>query len=43
VLERTGHGMTRFRGWRFAMTYPITLIEMIWWLMHPSLGDDARS
>lgn len=42
VLERTGHGMTRFRGWRFAMTYPITLIEMIWWLMHPSLGDDER-
>jgi len=39
VLERTGHGMTRFRGWRFAMTYPITLIEMIWWLMHPSLDD----
>ena len=41
VLERTGHGMTRFRGWRFAMTYPITLIEMIWWLMHPSLGPDG--
>jgi hypothetical protein len=39
VLERTGHGMTRFRGWRFAMTYPITLVEMIWWLMHPSLPD----
>src|SRR5262252_7545538 len=37
VLERTGHGMTRFRGWRFAMTYPITLIEMMWWLTHPSL------
>src|SRR5215831_5569837 len=41
VLERTGHGLTRFRGWRFAMTYPITLIEMMWWLTHPSLGGDA--
>jgi hypothetical protein len=35
VLERTGHRGTRFRGWRFAMTYPIALIEMMWWLMHP--------
>ena len=45
VLERTGHRMTRFRGWRFAMTYPITLVEMMWWLTHPSLGgaeDDRR-
>jgi hypothetical protein len=41
VLERTGHRMTRFRGWRFAMTYPITLIEMMWWLTHPSLGSAA--
>ena len=38
VLERTGHRMTRFRGWRFAMTYPITLVEMMWWLVHPSLA-----
>ncbi|HET9325179.1 MAG TPA: hypothetical protein VFQ05_00240 [Candidatus Eisenbacteria bacterium] len=36
VLERTGHGLTPFRGWRLTMTYPITLIEMIWFLTHPS-------
>jgi hypothetical protein len=24
VLERTGHAMTRFRGWRSTMTYPVT-------------------
>src|SRR5215471_8304062 len=39
VLERTGHRMTRFRGWRFAMTYPLALVEMMWWLTHPSLPD----
>jgi hypothetical protein len=36
VLERTGHSLTRFRGWRLAMTYPVSLIEMIWSLTHPS-------
>jgi hypothetical protein len=35
VLERTGHAMTAFRGWRCAITYPVPLIEMIWWLEHP--------
>jgi len=43
VLERAGHGMTRFRGWRFAMTYPITLVEMMWWLTHPSLGETPEA
>ena len=41
VLERTGHSGTRFRGWRFAMTYPIALVEMMWWLMHPGRNGDA--
>jgi hypothetical protein len=41
VLERTGHSMTRFRGWRFAMTYPIALVEMMWWLMHPGGNGNA--
>jgi hypothetical protein len=36
VLERTGHGQTPFRGWRSTMTYPVTLIEMVWSLSHPS-------
>jgi len=36
VLERTGHGLTPFRGWRVAMTYPVTLVEMNWSLTHPS-------
>jgi hypothetical protein len=36
VLERTGHSLTRFRGWRLAMTYPVTLVEMVWSLTHPS-------
>jgi hypothetical protein len=35
VLERTGHGLTRFRGWRCSVTYPVPLIEMLWWLAHP--------
>jgi len=35
VLERSGHGMTPFRGWRCAITYPVPLIEMMWWLEHP--------
>jgi len=36
VLERTGHSTTPFRGWRLAMTYPVTLIEMIWSLSSPA-------
>jgi len=36
VLERTGHGLTPFRGWRMAMTYPVSLVEMVWSLTHPS-------
>ncbi len=35
VLERAGHARTRFRGWRCAITYPVPLLEMIWWLDHP--------
>jgi len=35
VLERTGHSATPFRGWRLAMTYPVTLIEIIWSLSFP--------
>jgi hypothetical protein len=41
VLERAGHGHTRFRGWRCAVTYPVPLVEMIWWLSHPSFGPPA--
>jgi len=37
VLERAGHGATRFRGWRCAVTYPVPLVEMMWWLEHPAL------
>jgi len=37
VLERQGHGMTPFRGWRCAITYPVPLIEMIWWLENPGV------
>jgi hypothetical protein len=36
VLERTGHSLTPFRGWRLAMTYPVSLVEMVWLLTHPS-------
>jgi len=39
VLERTGHGMTPFRGWRCAITYPVPLIEMFWWLEHPGHAE----
>ena len=35
VLERAGHSSTAFRGWRLAMTYPVSLIEMIWALSIP--------
>ncbi len=35
VLERTGHESTRFRGWRCSITYPVPLVEMLWWLQHP--------
>jgi hypothetical protein len=40
VLERAGHGHTRFRGWRCAVTYPVPLVEMMWWLSHPSFERD---
>jgi hypothetical protein len=39
VLERAGHGMTRFRGWRCAMKYPVPLVETVWWMSHPSVGS----
>jgi hypothetical protein len=35
VLERAGHGSTRFRGWRCEMTYPVPLVQMSWWLSLP--------
>jgi hypothetical protein len=41
VLERAGHAHTRFRGWRCAMTYPVALVEMMWWLSHGSFRDPA--
>jgi hypothetical protein len=41
ALERAGHGQTRFRGWRCSITYPVPLIEMMWWLHHPGLGNGA--
>jgi hypothetical protein len=43
VLERAGHGHTRFRGWRCAMTYPVPLVEMMWWLSHQSFQTSAES
>ena len=36
VLERAGHSQTRFRGWRVSMTYPMTLVEMLWLLNQPT-------
>jgi hypothetical protein len=41
VLERTGHRLTRFRGWRLAMTYPVSLVEMVWTLTHPSQSVES--
>jgi hypothetical protein len=38
ALGRAGHGATRFRGWRCSVTYPVPLIEMMWWLAHPADG-----
>ncbi|MBZ0267428.1 hypothetical protein K8I85_04685 [bacterium] len=35
ALELAGHGETRFRGWRCALTYPVPLVEMVWWLAVP--------
>lgn len=35
VLDLAGHGETRFRGWRCAITYPVPLVEMVWWLALP--------
>ncbi len=41
ALERAGHGATRFRGWRCSVTYPVPLVEMMWWLEHPGNGHEA--
>jgi hypothetical protein len=38
VLTRSGHGQTRFRGWRCVINYPLPLIEMLFWLTHPDPG-----
>jgi hypothetical protein len=38
ALDRAGHSQTRFRGWRCSITYPVPLIEMMWWLQHPGNG-----
>jgi hypothetical protein len=42
VLERAGHGDTKFRGWRCAMTYPVPLVELMWWLSHASVQEAKR-
>ena len=34
VLERAGHGATRFRGWRCTINYPVPLLDMYVWLKH---------
>jgi len=39
VLDRSGHSETRFRGWRCAVTYPVPLIEMMWWFVHQSYRE----
>jgi hypothetical protein len=43
VLERAGHATTRFRGWRSTITYPVPMLEMIWWLVHPNLAGRPKS
>ena len=43
VLERAGHDRTRFRGWRCAITYPVALIEMMWWLSHAAGAASPKS
>jgi hypothetical protein len=40
VLERSSHGATRFRGWRCSITYPVPLVEMLWWLVQPGNGEN---
>ena len=35
VLERAGYAKTVFHGWRCAVTYPVPMMEMMWWLAHP--------
>ena len=35
VLERAGLAKTAFHGWRSAITYPVPMMEMMWWLVHP--------
>ncbi len=39
VLRRAGHEHTRFRGWRCSIRYPVPMVEMLWWLVHPDLGQ----
>jgi len=36
VLERAGCAGMRFRGWRCTLTYPVPLVEIVWWLDHPA-------
>ena len=36
VIERAGHGAMSFRGWRCEITYPVPMMEMMWWLVHPT-------
>lgn len=36
VLERAGHAGMAFRGWRCEITYPVPMMEMMWWLVHPT-------
>jgi hypothetical protein len=38
LLARSGHAETRFRGWRCAISYPVPLIETLWWLRMPGNG-----
>jgi len=42
ALGQTGHENTRFVGWRCAITYPVPLVEMMWWLVHPGHQDPTE-
>src|SRR5262249_52314 len=35
VLERAGYRETSFHGWRCAINYPVPMMEMMLWLVHP--------
>jgi len=41
ALERSGQAHQRFRGWRWSATYPVPLIEMMWWLKDPRAGSSG--